>query len=103
MFGPCFAIQYLVSFLVCNHSAREERADRFILIVYLLSCDCKCSVSLPHGVVGWSAVCDCVIFWTLRFKNCTQHRRLPDVIPHNIVNRIAFRLKKDGPNIAFKS
>ena len=40
------------------------------------------SVSLPHGVVGWSAVCDCGIFWTLRFKNCAQHCRLPDVIPH---------------------
>ena len=21
---------------------------------------CNCSVALPHGVVGWSAVCDCV-------------------------------------------
>ena len=36
MFGPCIAIQYLVSFLVCNHSAREEREcvldsmDKFI-------------------------------------------------------------------------
>ena len=70
-----------------------------VLIVFLLSCDCKCSVSLPHGVVGWSAVCDCGIFWTLSFKNCAQHqdcgifwtlsfkncaqhRRLPDFIPH---------------------
>ena len=24
--------------------------------VYL---NCWCSVSLPHGAVGWSAVCDC--------------------------------------------
>ena len=23
--------------------------------------DCKCSVTIPHGVVGWSAVCDCGI------------------------------------------
>ena len=38
--------------------------------------------SLPHGVVGWSAVCDCGIFLTLRFKNCAQYRRLLDVIPH---------------------
>ena len=51
----------------------------FILIVFLLSCDCKCSVSLPHGVVGLSAVCDCGIFWTLSFKSCAQHRRLPDL------------------------
>ena len=55
---------------------------RELVAVYLQSCDCKCSVSFPHGVVGWSAVCDCGIFWTLRFKNCAQHRRLSDVIPH---------------------
>ena len=55
---------------------------RELVAVYLQSCDCKCFASLPHGVVGWSAVCDCGIFWTLMFKNCAQHRRLPDVIPH---------------------
>ena len=38
---------------------------RELVAVYLPSCDCKCSVSLPHGVVSWSAVCDCGIFWTL--------------------------------------
>ena len=55
---------------------------RELVAVYLQSCDCKFSVSLPQGVVGWSVVCDCGIFWTLRVKNCAQHRRLPDVIPH---------------------
>ena len=54
-------------------------------------------------MVGWSAVCDCGIFWTLSFKNCAQHRRLPDFIPHIIVNRLDFRLKKDGSYITFKS
>ena len=24
-----------------------------------MSCDCYHSVALPHGAVGWSAVCDC--------------------------------------------
>ena len=23
--------------------------------------DCYCSEALPHGAVGWSAVCDCAI------------------------------------------
>ena len=48
MCDTCFAMQYLVSILLCNHYAREERAGCFILIVYLLSCECK----LPHGVAG---------------------------------------------------
>ena len=55
---------------------------RELVAVYLQSCYCKCSVSLPHGVVCWSAVCDCGVFWTLTFKNCAQHCRLLDVIPH---------------------
>ena len=47
-----------MSFLVL-HLAEKERADCFALIVFLLSCCCKCSVALPHGAVGRSAVCDC--------------------------------------------
>ena len=61
-------MQYLVSILVCF--AIIPQGKRELVAVYLQS--------LPHGVVGWSAVCDCGIFWTLRFKNCAQHRRLPD-------------------------
>ena len=30
------------------------------LIDILMYCDCKCSVALPHGAVGWSALCDVV-------------------------------------------
>ena len=26
-----------------------------------MSCDSQCSVALPRGTVGWSAVCDCGI------------------------------------------
>ena len=33
MFGPCFVMQYLVFFLVCDYLAEEERAGCFTLIV----------------------------------------------------------------------
>ena len=33
----------------------------FSCIVFWMSCYCKCPVAIPHGAVGWSAVCDCVI------------------------------------------
>ena len=39
----------------------EERADCLVLIDFLVPCDCKCSVTLPRGAVGWSAVWDCGI------------------------------------------
>ena len=53
MFGECFCglyfvVQCLVSFLVCNHLAKEERAGCYTLIVFLFSWDCYCSVSLPY-------------------------------------------------------
>ena len=55
MIGPCFAMHYLVAFHFCNHLAE-------IYFKHLLasSVDCLwCYVSLPHGVVGWAAVCSC--------------------------------------------
>ena len=27
-----------------------------------MSCFCECSVALPHGTMGWSAVCEIVEF-----------------------------------------
>ena len=42
------------------HLDGKERAGYFTLFVFLVSCDCY--VALPHGVVGWSAVCDCSIY-----------------------------------------
>ena len=33
-----------------------------------LCCSCLCSVSLPHGAVGWSGVSEHGIFWSL--SNC---------------------------------
>ena len=68
--------------LFCNHLDEEERAGCFTLIVFLMSCDCLCSVAFPRrteqniifidiklrpltgSAVGWSAVCDCGISWS---------------------------------------
>ena len=33
----------------------------FAFILLPMSCYCKCPMALPHGAVGWSAVCDCGI------------------------------------------
>ena len=34
------------------------------LIAIKICCDCNCSVALPHGAKGWSAVCDWGISWS---------------------------------------
>ena len=41
---------------------------------------CACYVALPHGVMGWSAVCDCgifrsysLIFLTIKYNNKLNH------------------------------
>ena len=39
MFGPCFVIQYFVSFQFCKHPYVEEGADCFTLIVFLMYSD----------------------------------------------------------------
>ena len=51
----------LCPFWFCNHLEEEERAGCFVFIVLRMPCYCKCSVTLSHGAVGWSAVCDCDI------------------------------------------
>ena len=37
----------------------EERDGRFVLFFFLVSRDC--CVTLPHGAMGLSAICDCGI------------------------------------------
>ena len=38
----------------------EEKAGCFAIIVLQMYCYYECSVALPHGAVGWPAVCDCI-------------------------------------------
>ena len=49
-------MHYFVSILVCNHLEKEEKAGCFAMIVLQMYCYDNCSVTLPHGAVGWSAV-----------------------------------------------
>ena len=51
VFGPSFAMQYLVSFLVV-----AEIAGWYTLIRFLLSC--------PRGALGWYVVCVCASSWS---------------------------------------
>ena len=64
MIGPCFAMHYLVAFHFCNHLAEEEIAG--CLLASAIDC-LWCSVSLPQGVVGWTAVCNCGFSWSYLF------------------------------------
>ena len=51
----------LCPFKFCNYLEEEERSGCFAFIVSPMSCYCKCSRNLPHGVVIWSALCNCGI------------------------------------------
>ena len=47
----CFGMHYFVNL------EEEEKVGCFAFIVIQMCCCYKCSVTLPHGAVGWSAVC----------------------------------------------
>ena len=64
MFGSLFDFAVLCVHFSLNHLAEEERARFFTVIVFLLSCSYNCYISLPHGAMGWSVVCDCGISWS---------------------------------------
>ena len=83
LWGFCFVIQYIVSFLVfaiavlrdhpktdktkvlkTNGSLMKvEQLQNALLesLAFLMTCGCYRPLPLHHGVVGWSAVCDCDI------------------------------------------
>ena len=49
--------------LLCDHSSCASilKRKRKLVALLLMYCYYKCFVALPHGAVGWSAVCDCGI------------------------------------------
>ena len=54
MSGLCFGMHNFVSFLRFAIILMKKKE-----VVYLVSCDCQCSVALPGGaIVVWSALCD---------------------------------------------
>ena len=54
-------MHYFVSILVLQyHLEEEEKAGCFAIIVQIY-CWIRWFVALPHGAMGWYAVCDCGI------------------------------------------
>ena len=43
---------------LCIHLEEDENTGCFAIIVLQVYCYYKCSMAIPHGAVGWSAVCD---------------------------------------------
>ena len=56
--GALYLSLFCYAFKFCNHLAEEERAGCSAIIVLQMYCYYKCSVALPRGTVGRSAVCD---------------------------------------------
>ena len=59
--GVLFLSITLCPFQFCNHLEETERVGCFAIFVLQRYCCYRCVVALPHGAVGWSAVCDCGI------------------------------------------
>ena len=53
------SISFASNFFHLAKEIEKERAGCFALFVFLMSRDC--CVALPHGAIGFSAVCDCGI------------------------------------------
>ena len=59
----CLVLVWLYSTLCPSSFAiiligKRKRAICFTLTVFLRGFDSQCYVALPHGAVGWSAMCD---------------------------------------------
>ena len=80
MLGPCFVVLCVLSgFAIILLKKRELVC--FTLIMEWLSC----SLSLPHGALGWFAVYDCGIAWSYSITNFILEdlkvlRRSPDLL-----------------------
>ena len=57
-------VDWNLKMVLLTNSKREDIAGCFTLMLFFLTCGCPRYVFLPHGVIGWSAVCDCGTFWS---------------------------------------
>ena len=51
----------LVYIIVMSFILTRKRAGCFVLIVFWMSCYCKCHIDLPYSSMGCTAVRDCGI------------------------------------------
>ena len=56
----CYALRFVHSSCAIILK-RKKKVGCFAIIVLVMCCYYKCSGALPHGAVGWFAVCDCGI------------------------------------------
>ena len=61
MLGPCFNLQYFMCILILHLSRWGRESWLIYFCCVLVSCRCYRSLTLPHGVMGWSVICDCGI------------------------------------------
>ena len=67
--------------LRCVHSRlleEEKKAGCFAIIILQMYCYYKCSVVLPHGAMGWSAVCD--LLWYFRIILTFQNDKIRSTV-----------------------
>ena len=51
-------------FSCVRDSVRCLTCSSLLKALHKMCCGCLYTVSLPHGAVCWSAVCDCGIYWS---------------------------------------
>ena len=59
--SPFYSVVIKTQQLLAFCLEEEKIAGCCAMIVLQMYCNYKCSVALPHGAVGWAAVCDCGI------------------------------------------
>ena len=57
----CYALLYDHSSFAIILKRKRKLVALLLLYYRMMSCYCKCSVNLPHGAMGWTALCDCGI------------------------------------------